>query len=193
MAGRTDERLREWTDQAAKLYRNALKGQTGGDLIVAREYGAAAHDLARAVDHARNAARYDRPDPDLPAPSDDTEGDEARERAQHDLRRAYERITWLGTWEPEVDLTVYVKAAQDLYNAARRDVAAGRDERGGELARASEAMTHVPEHLAQAGDSGRLGKRPAPVPPPEIPALKGKRAERPESENSDLPPILSPR
>ncbi len=193
MAGRTDERLREWTDQAAKLYRKALTAQTGGDALIAREYGAAAHDLARAVDHARNAARYDRPDPDLPDPSDDIEGDETRERAQRDLRRAYERITWLGTWEPAADLTVYVKAAQDLYNAARRDLAAGRDERGDELARASEAMTHVPEHLAQAGDRDRFAPRPAPVPPPESPAPKGKRAERRELENSGLPPILPPR
>ena len=36
------------------------------DMFRAREYGAAAHDLARAVDHSRNAVRYDRPDPDLP-------------------------------------------------------------------------------------------------------------------------------
>ena len=192
MAGRTDERLREWTDQAVKLYRNALGAQTRGDALVAREYGAAAHDLARAVDHARNAAQYDRPDPDLPAPSDDIEVDETRERAQRDLRRAYERITWLGTWEPTAPLAVYVKAAQDLYNAARRDLAAGRDERGGELARASEAMTHVPEHLAQAGTRDQFAPRPAPVPPPETSAPKGKRAERRDLEKSGLPPILPP-
>ena len=40
-------------------------------MFLAREYGAAAHDLARAVDHARNAALFDRPRPDLPPPSDD--------------------------------------------------------------------------------------------------------------------------
>ena len=61
-------------------------------MFLAREYGAAAHDLARAVDHARNASRFDRPDPDLPAPSDDFGLEDTRERALRDLRRAYERL-----------------------------------------------------------------------------------------------------
>jgi hypothetical protein len=207
-AGRPEERLRDWTDRAASLYRQGLKAQAAGDLFLAREYGTAAHDLARAVDHARNAARYDRPDPDLPAPSDDFGLEDTRERARRDLYRAYERIEWLGTWRVPTDSEVYVKAAQDLYRAARRDLEAGRDERGGELARAAEAMTYVPEHLAQVGARrDRSGDRPeAPLPPerpepkakgkgfdPRRPEPKPKEFERLGPAGGDLPPILPPR
>ncbi len=189
-AGRTEERLREWSNQAAKLYRDGLKAQSARDTFLAREYGAAAHDLARAVEHARNASRFDRPDPDLPAPSDDFGLEDTRERALRDLRRAYERIEWLGTWQAAPGSDVYIKAARDLYNAASRDLEAGRDERGGELARASEAMTHVPEHLAQVSNRGEAEPRPAAVPPPELPEPKGKRAEPRGTPGVGLPPIL---
>ena len=166
-AGRPEERLRNWTDRAAELYRQGLRAQGAGDLFRAREYGAAAHDLARAVDHARNATRFDRPDPDLPAPSDDFGLEATRERARRDLYRAYERLGWLDTWQGTPDSEVYLKAARDLYGAARRDLEAGRDERAGELARAAEAMTHVPEHLAQLGEGrGRIGARALLEPPP---------------------------
>src|SRR5262249_31753342 len=127
-AGRPEERLRNWTDRAAELYRQGLRAQGDGDLIRARAYGAAAHDLARAVDHARNATRLDRPDPDLPAPSDDFGLEATRERARRDLHRAYERLRWLETWQGAPDSEVYRKAARDLYSAARRDLEAGRDE-----------------------------------------------------------------
>ena len=129
----------------------------------AREYGTAAHDLARAVDHTRNATRFDRPDPDLPPPSDNFGLEDTRERARRDLYRAYERLTWLGTWQAAPGSEVYIKAARDLYGAARRDLEAGRDERAGELARAAEAMTHVPDHLAQLG-AGGVGGRPVTAP-----------------------------
>ncbi len=46
-----------------------------------------------------------------------------------------------------VDATFYLDAARDLYNAARREAEAGRDERAAELARAAEALTLVPQHL----------------------------------------------
>ncbi len=87
VAGRTAERLREWSKQAAALYRDGLKAQSARDTFLAREYGAAAHDLARAVDHARNASRFDRADPDLPAPSDDFGLEDTRERALRDPAR----------------------------------------------------------------------------------------------------------
>ena len=100
----------------------------------------------------------------------------------------------------------YIKAARDLYSAARRDLEAGRDERAGELARAAEAMTHVPEHLAQAGPArGEFDARPAPPPPPDGPEPKVKRYERRDPEpkakrpeprqtrDADLPPALPPR
>ena len=129
--------------------------------MAAREHGAAAHDLARAVDHARNASRFDRPDPDLPPPPDDFGIEDTKERATRDLYRAYDRIQWLESWQSAGGADYYARAARDLYSAARRDLEAGRDERGGELARAAEAMTHVSEHLARAGDSdGRGGFEP---------------------------------
>ncbi len=84
-AGRPEQRLREWTDRAASLYREGLKAQTAGEMFRAREYGTAAHDLARAVDHGRNASRFDRPDPDLPPPSDDFGLEDTRDRARRDL------------------------------------------------------------------------------------------------------------
>jgi hypothetical protein len=203
--GRPDERLREWTDRAAGFYRQGLKAMNASDMRLAREYGAAAHDLARAVDHARNAVRFDRPDPDLPPPSDDFGLEDARERARRDLYRAYERIDRLGDGRATDNAEFYIKAARDLYTAARRDLKAGREERAGELARAAEAMTHVPDHLAQIGEGrDRVGYRPAP--PDEGPEPKAKRpepkAKRPEPRGeefersdrpgSDLPPALPP-
>jgi hypothetical protein len=193
VAGRPDERLRDWTGRAAALYREGLRAQGAGDFFAAREYGAAAHDLARAVDHTRNATRFDRPDPDLPPPSDNFGLDDVRERARTDLYRAYERLGWLGTWQAAPGSEVYVTAARDLYAAARRDLEAGRSERAGELARAAEAMTHVPEHLAQSGAAGAgFRTAPAPLPPLDRPAPKAKGIEPRDPRRTDLPPILPP-
>jgi hypothetical protein len=195
--GRPEERIRDWTDRAAALYRDGLKAQTDADMPRARELGTAAHDLARAVDHARNASRFDRPDPDLPPPSDDFGLEDTRDRARRDLIRAYERLEWLGTWRAAPGSEFYIKAARDLYSAARRDLEAGRDERAGELARAAEAMTHVPEHLAQAGPArGEFDARPEPKVKRyerRDPEPKAKRPEPRESRDTDLPPALPPR
>jgi hypothetical protein len=191
--GRPEERLRDWTDRAAGLYRDGLKALNDSDVSLAREYGAAAHDLARAVDHSLNAARFDRPDPDLPPPSDDFGLEDIRDRARRDLSRAYERLEWLGTWQAVRGADYYIRAARDLYRSARRDLQAGRDERGGELARAAEAMTHVPEHLAQLGEGrGRVGFRSAPRPALDLPEPKAKRSEPPRPRAGELPPDLPP-
>jgi hypothetical protein len=189
--GRTEERLRDWTDRATRFYRDGIKALGVPDVLVAREFGAAAHDLARSVDHARNASRFDRPDPDLPPPSDDFGLEDTKGRARRDLYRAYERVEWLASWQPPGGNDYYARAARDLYSAARRDLEAGRDERGGELARAAEAMTHVPEHLARAGEGrGRVESRPALDPPPGGPEPKAKGFEPRDRRDSDLPPIL---
>src|SRR4051812_1758598 len=173
--GRPEERLRDWTDRAAGLYRDGLKALNHSEAALAREYGAAAHDLARAVDHSLNAARFDRPDPDLPPPSDDFGLEDVRAGARRDLNRAYERLEWLGTWQAGAGADYYVRAARDLYRAARRDLAAGRDERGGELARAAEAMTHVPEHLAHLGEGRRrVGCRDTPQKEADFPKPQAK-------------------
>jgi hypothetical protein len=197
-AGRPDERLREWTDRAASFYREGLKALSVADMFRGREYGAAAHDLARAVDHSRNAVRYDRPDPDLPPPADDFGLRDTEDRARTDLYRAYDRLEWLGTWQVAPGSDYYVKAARDLYTAARRDVEAGRVERAGELARAAEAMTHVPEHLYQVGVTfGRDSGRAAPMPPAGETVPKTKRFETKgfaptTGRGVGLPPALPP-
>jgi hypothetical protein len=202
-AGRPEERIRDWTERATKYYRDGLKAFEDGDHFLAHEYGAVAHDLARAADHARNAALFDRRDPELePPPAGPGPGD-PNERTRHDLRRAYYRIIELDDGKNKVaaGAEVYLKAARDLYSAARRDVEAGREERGGELARSAEAMTHVVDHLGhvadgppERGERGRGGPRAKarrePPPPPDEPEPKRKRGERPES---DLPPELPSR
>ena len=192
VGSRPDERLRDWTDRATGFYRDGLRALGTPDPFRAREYGAAAHDLARAVDHARNAVRFDRPDPDLPPPSDDFGLEDTRDRARVDLYRAYDRLEWLGTWRVAADSDTFVKAVRDLYTAARRDLEAGRDERAGELARAAEAMTHVPEHLAQIGDGlARALPRPGLEPPKGGPDPKRKDFG-PPPRGRELPPALPP-
>jgi hypothetical protein len=195
--GRPDERLRDWSDRAAAFYRDGLRSLNAADMFRAREYGAAAHDLARAVDHSRNAVRYDRPDPDLPSPSDDFGLRDTGDRARLDLYRAYDRLGWLGTWQGVAGSEFYVKAARDLYSAARRDMEAGRVERAGELARAAEAMTHVPEHLYQVAAAGRDFGRAAPPPPAGEPVPKTKGFETKgfapaPGRALGLPPALPP-
>ena len=67
-----------------------------------------------------------------------------KQRVVRDLERAYDHIRdQLEKDDPNKDAKFYNDASRDLYNAARRDVEAGRIERGGELARAAEAMSHV--------------------------------------------------
>ncbi len=168
-AGRTEERINDWTDRATSLYRRAIRTREEGDLRRARELGTAAHDLARAVDHARNAARLDRSDPDLPPPPDGFGPKDIDERTRRDLYRAYERIRSADGYGPDTDTRFYLDAARDLYNAARRDMEAGRQERAGELARAAEAMAHVPEHLSNAAAGGPegIGREVFDPPPPE--------------------------
>jgi hypothetical protein len=188
-AGRPEERLKDWTDRAAGLYRDGLKAFAGGDARLAHEYALAAHDLARAVDHARNASRFDRPDRDLPSPPDP--GDRG-ERLRHDLERVYDRIGELGRGDKRKDqaappeASYYLKAARDLYNAARRDAEAGRNDRAGELARAAEAMTHVPDHL------GRVAEADADADGRGRGDRRGREPKRPPRDRraGELPPPL---
>src|SRR3954447_6695024 len=48
--GKPEERLRDWTERATAIYRDALRAHEAGDEPAADEYGRAAHDLAQAVD-----------------------------------------------------------------------------------------------------------------------------------------------
>ena len=205
--GRPEERLREWTDRATKIYRDALKSSEAGKDRAAREYGTAAHDLARAVDFARNAASFDLDD-DLPPPPVAGGPEEEAEKTRSDLRRAYDRIAELREEPRGEDMKFYLEASRDLYNAARRDAVAKRLERAGELARAAEALTHVPEHLARATDpevrpepKAKKKERDRPEPPkakrdrpepkekPEPKEEKKEKRDRPAREDQIPPPI----
>jgi hypothetical protein len=200
-AARTDERISDWTLRATRLYRQAIRSHEQGEPRRAREYSAAAHDLARAIDHAQNAARFDRPDPELPLPPDGIGPEDLSERTRRDLGHAYDRIQSARDFGVDPASRLYLDAARDLYNAARRDVEDGRDERGGELARAAEAMTHVPEHLSRAGDEGpddrgpRIGLGPREEPKKKDrlldPPPRGKsQPAGPRGRGDDLPPPL---
>ncbi len=187
-SSRPEERIRDWTERAAKFYRDGVKAFERADDFLAHENGAVAHDLARAADHARNAALFDRRDTDLPPPPDGLGSDDSGERVRRDLNRAYDRVREIGDENPAPGAEFALKASRDLYSAARKDVEAGRDERGGELARASEAMTHVFEHLTHLADGPPEGRgRLRPPPPIGRPEPKEKRSER---RGSDLPPPL---
>jgi hypothetical protein len=80
---------------------------------------------------------------------------------------------------------------------------AGREERAGELARAAEAMTHVPEHLSNVAASrpGGIQARPAFEPPSPEPKKKDRprgifepppdpKGERSGPRGRSLPPPL---
>lgn len=179
--GRAEERLRDWSRRAGDLYRKGVQAFNDGDERLAHEYGASAHDLARAADHAGNAARLDRRDDDLPPPPGGSPG-EGRARVVRDLRRAYDRIRAVEDQDPPAEAGFYLDAARDLYSAARRDVEGDRIDRAGELARAAEAMTHVPEHLAHAAGRGPDG----PPPPDRKEARKGRRL----GPADELPPPI---
>lgn len=196
---RSAERIKDWTDRATELYRKALNAAEAGDKRRGREFGVAAHDLARAVDHARNAALLDRPDPDLPPPPENAGPEDAGDRTRRDLHRAYGRIRSAPEYAPEADAKFYLDAARDLYNAARRDTEAGREERAGELARAAEAMTHVPEHLDHAAvggpPDGPAGKEfdPAPPEPKKKGAPRAKAERKKGGPDDDFAPAPGPR
>jgi hypothetical protein len=191
-AGRPEERLRDWTDRATRLYRDAIRSRRDGDERLAREYGAAAHNLARAVDHARNAALFELRDEDLPSPPDDELDPDDSRRVLEDLSRAYERMREAREVDVDRGTRFYLDAARDLYNAARRDAAQDRWERAGELVRAAEAMTHVSKHLrhAQSDDRGPAGpgrERPEPKKQPE--EAKGKPDRARAGDRGQPPPI----
>lgn len=200
-SGRPEERLKDWTERATKLYRDAVRAFEKGEERKAREFGVAAHDLARAVDHARNAATFDLDD-ELPPPPDLKGPRDEDERTRRDLRHAYDRISELKDDAEGHETRFYLDASKDLYNAARRDAVSGRRERAGELARAAEALTHVPEHLAKALDADdrpepkekkeKKEKKDRPEPPkakkgrPEPPKEKKDRAEA----DGEIPPPI---
>jgi hypothetical protein len=186
VTGRPEERLRDWTDRAAKLYRDGVAAFGKDEMRQADEYGIAAHDLARAIELTRNAAIYDGRDDDLPPPPDSGGPGGEATRTRRDLRHAYDRISGLKDHADDPDAKFYL--------SARRDAEAGRHERAGELARAAEALTHVPEHLAHLAHGGpeppdRDGYGPEPKSKPQ-PKRKGDRPEPKGGRDDTLPPPL---
>jgi hypothetical protein len=184
-AGRPDARISDWTERATKYYRDGVRALQDENPLLAHEYGAIAHDLARAIDHARNATLYDRPDEDLP--SLPTKAGAGRDRvARRDLMRAYERLREADDGsDAGPEAKYFHDAAGDLYRTARRDFEAGRLERAGELARAAEAMTHVCEHLGHAADERR-------APPPATEAKRRRGSETKDDRGEILPPPERP-
>lgn len=171
-SGRPEERLKEWTERASKLYRDGVNAQKEGDEHRAHEYGAAAHDLARAVEHSKNASMYEGNDSDLPPPPEREPGSDA-ERVRANLWHAHDRLNDGGDAPHEELDKFYIDAARDLYNAARRDLEAGRTARAGELAKASVVITHVAEHLSHALHDG-----PPPPGDGDRPEAKGEEVEK---------------
>jgi hypothetical protein len=185
--GRPEERLKDWTDRASKLYRKAVEAASHGEDRKAREYGTAAHDIARAIEHTRNASTTE-PDDELPPPPEVRDDDE---RNRRDLTHAHDRIIDLRD-DDAPDSAFYLKAAKDLYNAARRDAEGGRMERAGELARAAEALTHVPEHLERAtSDRPEPREKKEKKDRPEPREKKEKKAKKDRDEPVDrIPPPI---
>ncbi len=115
-----------------QYYRDGLRALRDDNPQLAHEYGAIAHDLGRAIEHAECGV-YDRPDDDLPAPP--RSGREGRGgEARKDLTKAYERLREGDDGRDAGPTAKYYRdAAGDLYRAARRDFEAGRTERAAEL------------------------------------------------------------
>ncbi len=183
--GRPEERLRDWTERATSIYRDGVKALKNDEWRTAQELGAAAHDLGRAVEHARNAAQFDQGDFDsaLPPPPAGPGPDDARDRVARDLRRAYDRLREQDDIEYRgKDAKFYNDAGRDLYNAARRDFEAGRIERAGDLARSAEAMSHVNEHLARASGDWAEPRRPEPRKEREKEKEKERRKGEPKEK-----------
>jgi hypothetical protein len=77
-------------------------------------------------------------------------------RARFELRRAYDGIRAAREKQKsDADAAVYLDAAKDLYNAARRDAEAGHDEQASELARAAESLAKVPGLLKGLKEEGQ--------------------------------------
>ncbi len=182
-SGRPEARVRDWTERASRFYRSGIKAIDGGDRRAAHEYGAMAHDLARAVDHARHAMLFDRPDDELPPPPEGVR-DNKEDEVERDLREAYDRLQERrGPGQGGEDAKFYRDAASDLYRAALKDAQGKRMERAAELAKASVAMTHVVEHM------GHLAEAP---PEPRDEVKKRPRFDFPEPKKKgrggELPP-----
>lgn len=163
--------LARLVDRAKDIYRDAVRAAREEERRRAEELAKAAHDAARGLVHA---LRADAPAVrGIPAPplGDSSEVDDL-------LRRTRDRLRDADVPESRGAGREFLDAARRLYEQARQ---ADRDDpiRALQLARASEAWTHVGEHLLLA-DSGRN------APPP--PERRGERPRPPEDRRRPRPP-----
>lgn len=114
--------------------------------------------------------------------------------AYHELQRARDHIVKAREdFKDNPDAKLYLDAARDLYNSARRDAEVGRMERALELARAAEALTHVPALTAPDREQDRKSdrdRRDAPRPGLEAGPLgrPGRVEERREAPKRERAP-----
>jgi hypothetical protein len=159
-----DPRIGEWTERATQYYRNGIRALQDENPQLAHEAAVIAHELARAIEHTRNAELFDRPDEALPPPPAKA-GTGRDEAARRHLVRAYEQLREEDDGsDAGPEAKYYRDAASELYRTALRDFDVGRRERAGELGRAAEALSHVAEHLGHAADVRRA---PAPKAEPK--------------------------
>ncbi len=148
--GRAQEVIEEWTNRSVKLYRAGLQAEVEKKQDLAVGYAAAAHELAAAVDHARNASRFEQYDPDLPRPPKAPAPGIDVETVRVDLIKAHDRVVSERLLaKGDEDAWYFAEAARSLYNAARRDVQVNRLDRGEELARASYHMAVACGHITK--------------------------------------------
>ncbi|HZW34865.1 MAG TPA: hypothetical protein VFF52_29350 [Isosphaeraceae bacterium] len=166
-----DPRIGEWTERAARYYREGIRALRDENPQLAHESAVIAHDLARAIEHTRNAALFDKPDAELPPPPEKAGSGGAAE-ARRQLMAAYDQFREEddgGDAGPEAKY--FRDAAGELYRTALRDFESGRVERAGELARAAEAMRHIAAHLGHAADVRK-------APPPKAEPRERRGLER---------------
>jgi len=162
-AGRSDARIREWTDRATSFYREGIRALREENIQLAQVNAVIAHDLGLAIEHMRNATLYDRPDADLPPPPGKVKAGRDGD-AHRELTKAYNRLREGDDGsDADPDAKYYRNAAGELYRAALRDFEGDRTDRAGELARAAEAMSRVCVNLGHAADV-----RTAPAPKAEV-------------------------
>lgn len=107
--------------------------------------------------------------------------------AREELQKAYERIRQAREQARGDEAKFYLDAARDLYNAARRDAEAGRNDRAVELARAAEALTHVPAHLGAIKEAREADDENEPAEDDDTDRPRRERIERREIRRSERP------
>jgi hypothetical protein len=187
-------------DHAKRFYREALKAYPTEPRRSA-ELAIAANDALRGLEHLQRANA--KPVPGLPEPPTDFDrppgGPKGKgppawnagvatepgpwSEALEALSVTRERLSTLDTAAPvNGPVRDLIDAAKTVYGQARTAYEGGEYRKAAELARAAEAWSHVPEHLARAGwELGeispgapvpRLKGTGAPPPPPAIPPIK---------------------